>query len=60
MKCAHRSGVRGKYYYKSNIKGNMTEYYPGCDMLSTDEISNIAYEYYSGMINFNIMCIVLY
>ena len=27
------------------IQGNMTEYYPARDMLSTNDISNIAYEY---------------
>ena len=27
------------------LQGNMTEYYPTHDMLATNEISNIAYEY---------------
>ena len=27
------------------LQGNMTEYYPACDILSTTEISNIAHEY---------------
>ena len=27
------------------LQGTMTEYYPACDMLSTTEISSIAYEY---------------
>ena len=30
---------------EGNIQGNMTEYYPARDMLSTNEISNIAYDY---------------
>ena len=29
----------------------MTEYYQACDMLLTNEISNIAYEYKWGIIN---------
>ena len=27
------------------LQGNMIEYYPAHDMLSTSEISNLAYEY---------------